>query len=547
MQGGKTLGEAIDRTNGNVISWRPDNRSFFYLRYAKPTPSMPPSQTLYNARTYLHTIGDRNDGDGDPVVFGRGVSKAVEVPEGQGTYVVLTPNSPFAIAVANHNMDANPSTLYVAPLAKVTGRATPWKKFADPDDGVTRFELHNETLVFLSQKGAPRFTLLSLPLAHPDLAHARVLVPESQAVMTQLAGAREALYVVERDGAVSRLLRFSWDGKLSQPVPLPFEGTVFGLAMDPRESGALFGMTGWVQAPQRIHYDPDTDTSSNTGLIPPSKVDLSQLEAKEVYAVSYDGTRVPLSIIYKKGLKRDGQRPTILQGYGSYGVSIEPSSDPVSLAWLERDGVVAIAHVLGGGEYGEGWHRAGQKLTKLNTVFDFIACAQYLVDEQYASPKTLAGSGASAGGITVGGALTWRPDLFGVILDRVGLSDGLRVETTPNGPPNISEFGSVKTEEGFHGLYAMSAYNHLREGTSYPAVMFSTGANDPRVAPWQMTKMAARLQAISGQRPVLLRIDYDAGHGIGSTAHQREVLLADQWSFALWQMSDPEFQPVGKP
>ena len=205
-----------------------------------------------------------------------------------------------------------------------------------------------------------------------------------------------------------------------------------------------------------------------------------------------------------------------------------------SLAWIERGGVCAIAHVRGGGEYGEDWHRGGMMKTKLNTVFDFIACGQYLVDQKYTVPRKLAGNGASAGGITVGGALTWRPDLFGVILDQVGMSDTLRSETEPNGPPNISEFGSTKTEDGFHGLYAMGAYHHVVDGTPYPATMFVTGANDPRVAPWHMMKMAARVQAAtSSGKPVLLRIDYDAGHGIGSNRSQREHELADMWGFAL--------------
>lgn len=182
--------------------------------------------------------------------------------------------------------------------------------------------------------------------------------------------------------------------------------------------------------------------------------------------------------------------------------------------------------------------------TKLNTVFDFIACGHYLIDQKYTSSKRLAAEGGSAGGITVGRAMTIRPDLFGVVLDHVGMSDTLRAETEPNGPPNVVEFGLIKTEEGFHGLYGMSPYEHITAGTAYPAVMFMTGAIDPRVALWHMTKMAARLQAsTSSKSPVLLRIDYDADHGMGSNRSQREALLADKWAFALWQMGDPAFQP----
>jgi prolyl oligopeptidase len=541
---GRSLDESIDRSSNSIVAWRPDNRSFFYDRYAKLTPQLREDEKLYNARTYLHTVGTRASGDGDPVVFGRGVAAKLQVPEGQVTFLELSPDSPFALAVANHNADVNPSTVYVAPLASIQGSGTPWHKVADVDDGVTRFELRGDHMYFLSQHGAPRFRLLRTALAHPDIAHAEVIVPEGHGVLTDFDIASDALYVRERDGAVSRLLRVSFDGKDNRPVPLPFQGSIQGPVTDARQPGALFSIQGWVQSPRIFNYDPATDKTTDTGLIPPSSLDLSQMEAEEVFALSYDGTSIPLSIVHRKGLALDGSHPTIITGYGSYGNSLDPGFSPTTLAWLERGNVLAIAHVRGGGEYGEDWHLAGQKRTKLNTVFDFIACAQYLVDQHYTAPKYLAGRGGSAGGVTVGGALTWRPDLFGVILDHVGMSDTLRVELTPNGPPNISEFGSVKTEQGFHDLYAMGAYFHVHDGVAYPAVLFTTGANDPRVAPWEMTKMAARVQAATGSgRPVLLRIDYDAGHGIGSTASQAESLTADAEAFSLWQMGDPEFQP----
>jgi prolyl oligopeptidase len=185
------------------------------------------------------------------------------------------------------------------------------------------------------------------------------------------------------------------------------------------------------------------------------------------------------------------------------------------------------------------------KLTKLNTVFDFIACGQYLVDQHYTSPAHLAGEGGSAGGITIGGAITWRPDLFVAAIDSHGDTDSLRMEFTPNGPPNIGEFGSVTTEAGFHGLYAMSAYVHVRDGVKYPAVLLETGANDPRVAPWAVTKMAARLQAASASgRPVLLSVSYDSGHGIGDTKAQENSDLADEMAFILWQSGAAGFQPA---
>jgi prolyl oligopeptidase len=432
----------------------------------------------------------------------------------------------------------------VAPLAAITNADTPWRKVADVADGVTETIPHGDRLFYLTQKGASNFRLMSTPMGNPDIDKADTIVPQGGAVLTDFSIAKEGLYVREREGAAAQLVLVSFDGRQARPVPKPFEGTVYAAVTDSRESGAFFGAAGWVHPLSRISYDPATNTVTNTGLVPPFRIDTSNLAAREVVAVSYDGTRIPLSIIYRKGIHLDGTNPTILEGYGSYGNTQETYFENPNLAWVERGGIYAIAHVRGGGEFGDAWHRGAYMLTKPNTFLDFIACGQYLVDAHYTSPRYLAGEGASAGGITVGGALTWRPDLFGVILGDVGMSDTLRFETEPNGPPNISEFGSVKTEAGFHGLYAMSAYAHVHDGVAYPAVLFETGANDPRVAPWHMAKMAARVQAAtSSHRPALLRVDYDAGHGIGSTTSQYENELADEWSFALWQMGDPAFQP----
>ena len=544
VSGKRPFNETIDRTSLSVVSWLPDNSGFFYLRYNKPTPDMKPAERLYNARTYLHAIGANPNGDGDPVVFGRSVAPNLEVPEGQGTFILTAPDSPYALAVANQNLDQNPSTLYVARLNSIMGAQTPWRRIAEVGDEVTQFQLQGQYLYYLTSKGAPRFELARLTLTDPELAHANVLVPESRAVLTGFSIGSDGIYLSARDGAATRILRASADGAQRHPVPLPFEGSAFIAAADSRQPGALIDLAGWIHPQQLYRYEPASDATSATALIPPWPLDTSQLASEEVLATSYDGTRVPLSIVSLKGAARDGRRPTLLIGYGAYGISYDPYFDPMFIAWVERGGIIGVAHVRGGGEYGEDWHRGGEKLTKLNTVFDFVACAEYLVDAHYTAPKYLAGQGASAGGILIGGALTWRPDLFAAAIDLVGMTDTLRFETTANGPPNTGEIGSVKTEDGFHGLYGMSAYAHVRDGTAYPAVLLHTGANDPRVEPWIIAKMAARLQAAtSSGKPILLDVDSDAGHGIGSQREQTRRLWVDQMAFALWQFGDPEFQP----
>jgi prolyl oligopeptidase len=253
---------------------------------------------------------------------------------------------------------------------------------------------------------------------------------------------------------------------------------------------------------------------------------------------------IPLSILRAKNIKLDGTHPTHLIGYGAYGISYDAEFDPVRLAWLERGDVIAIAHVRGGGEYGEEWYRAGYKLTKQHTIDDFIASAEYLIENKYTSPRYLSGEGTSAGGVLIGGAITQRPDLFAGALIRVGCSNTLRMEFTPNGPPNIAEFGTVTDPDGFKALYAMDAYQHVKDGVAYPGVLLTAGINDPRVDPSQPAKMAARLQAAtSNKKPILLRVDYDAGHGMGSTRAQHDLEFADEMSFLLWQAGDPEFQP----
>jgi prolyl oligopeptidase len=543
VAGKRAFKESIDRTMLSVVSWTPDSRSFFYLRYIKPTVGMKPAETMYNARTYRHALGENVTGDGDPAVFGRGVASNFEVPEGQGAYVMVSPVSPYALGVAG-NIDYGASTLYVARLDSIQGAATPWRKIADFADGITQFQLRGEYLYLLTSKGAPRFRLERLALADPDLAHATVLLAESQAVLTGFAPANDGLYVSARDGAVTRVLRTSADGAQRHAVPTPYDGNATIAATDPRENGVLIDLSGWVEAERLYHYDPASDATSVTELIPAPQVHISGLVAEEVPVTSFDGTRVPLSIVRQKNAPQDGARPTLLYGYGAYGISVDPPLPPFLLAWIERGGIVAVAHVRGGGEYGEDWHKAGQKLTKLNTVLDFIACGEYLMAAHYTAPKYLAGLGASAGGIVVGGALTWRPDLFAVIVDNVGMTDTLRFELMPNGPGNTAEFGTVKTQEGFHGLYGMSPYVHVRDGTAYPAVLLHTGANDARVEPWIIAKMAARLQAASSSgKPILLDVDYDAGHGTGSQAAQTRKRWADAMAFALWQFGDPDFQP----
>ena len=357
-------------------------------------------------------------------------------------------------------------------------------------------------------------------------------------VLKDVVAAKDALYVDASQDGVNKVIRVAPDGS-TKVLNTPRAGAGYISSASPEVDGILLYETSWIQGGVRYAYEPATGMFTDTGMIPVGKFDnLEGFMAKEVLVSSHDGTQVPLSILHRADLKMDGSNPTIVYGYGGYGISMEVFFSPTRLAWLERGGVYAIAHVRGGGEYGQEWHYAGRMATKPNTWLDLIACAEYLVDKGYTAPEHMAPMGGSAGGILAGRSITTRPDLFGAAVIEVGLLDTIRFETTTNGVPNIKELGTVTNEEGFKGLLAMSSYHHVREGVTYPATLLTHGYNDPRVNVWMSGKMAARLQAVNGANgpPVLLRVEFDSGHGIGSTREQELSKAADVYSFLFWQL-----------
>ena len=538
---GRETGDAIDRAWWGNPTWMPDGHSFVYVRLQKLGPNSAPTDRELDSRAYLHVIG--TDPEKDRVVFGRG-SPGTQMEPVDDPWVGTFPGSSYVLGVISHGT-LNELTIYTAPLESLTSASIPWKKLCDVQDDVTGFDVHGDDLYLQSHKDASRYKVLHTRFPDPDLAKAEVVIPASEAVIRNIAAASDALYVQELDGGLGRLVRMPYASGKAEEIPLPFDGSIWISSTDARMPGVVMALASWVIGPVIYSYDPQSKQLNDTKLQPVGPYDKpDDVESVEVKAKSYDGTLVPLSIVRKKGLKLDGSHPTRLEGYGAYGITLDPYFDPKTLAWLERGGVYAIAHVRGGGEYGEDWHLAAKGLTKPNTWKDMIACAQYLIDQKYTSSAHLAIEGGSAGGITIGRSITERPDLFAVAIDEVPMSDVVRSEFTPNGPPNISEFGTVKTQDGFKGLYEMSAYAHVKDGTPYPAVMITTGFNDPRVASWQPGKMAARLQAATTSgKPVLLRVDYDAGHGFGSTKSQHQIQSADIWSFELWQFGAAGFQP----
>jgi prolyl oligopeptidase len=540
--------DAIDRAYfGGVTSWLPDGNSFYYVRFPKLRPGEPAVDKETRAVNYLHVIG--RDPDQDVAVFGYGVDP--KLPFGLTDYpvVVYSPVSPYILGAIVHGVK-NEATIYAVRSPGIASGNVDWKPVVTTADGVTGYDLKGSTIYLLTHKNAPTFKVVATSLAAPNLASARTVIPAGRAIVQNLSVAADGLYVQSRYGGFAQIVRVSLrangtPARKRTSVALPYRGSINAIATDARVPGVTFGLTGWTHS--LLYYAADAGGNvSDTHLKPLANVDTAPYTSSEVLARSADGTLVPLSVVYKRGLVLDGSHPAYLQGYGAYGITLEPTFSSTRIAWLERGGVFAVCHPRGGGWYGEAWHQAGMITTKPHTWQDFIACGRWLVAHKYTSPAHLAGEGTSAGGITIGRAITTEPQLFAAALDVVGASNTLRSEFTPNGPPNIPEFGTVTNETGFRALYAMDAYEHVVPGVAYPAVMLITGFNDPRVASWELAKFAARLaRATTSGRPILLRVDYDAGHGfLAASREQSEQLLTDEYAFLLWQCGDPAFAGI---
>ncbi|BAZ67368.1 MAG: prolyl oligopeptidase family serine peptidase [Pelatocladus maniniholoensis HA4357-MV3] len=520
--------------------WLPDNQSFVYTRDQEMKEGMAKTQKYQKSKVYLHRLG--TDIEQDNLILGHEVTSLVNISTVAVPFVIALPNSDYIFAVILYGTQKE-LDLYVATLASFNEGTPEWKKICDAIDEVILFEVHGEEVYLLTHKNAPHYKIVKTSLKNPDFSSAEIVMAESDQIIEYIFAAQDALYVLTKNNGSNKFIRITYDGK-TESLNLPFAGTVdfFGndpriTKNDPRVAGILLSVTTWTKFYSIYEYEPQTNQLTQTQLQSQGKYDApDDLVAQEVEVRSHDGTMIPLSIVHKKGIKLDGSNPCWLIGYGAYGFSMYLGYQQQNYAWYEKGGIMAIAHVRGGGEKGEAWYRAGFQQTKPNTWKDFIACAEYLIKKKYTSPAKLAAEGVSAGGILIGRAVTERPDLFAVAIARVGAMNVIRFETMANGVNNIREFGSCATAAGFKALYEMDAFLHVQNGVNYPAMIIIHGITDQRCEPWQSTKFAARVQAASASdKPILLRIDYETGHGVGSTKTQRLQERADIFAFMMWQ------------
>jgi len=526
---GKALPDAIAHvqypTAGGSAAWNADGTGIYYTRFPRKG-ERPEADLNFYQQVYFHKLGTPDTKD--TYSIGKDFPRIAEIIlEGSrdGRYILAS--------VANG--DGGDFAHYLlGPEGSTSGE---WKQITKFSDQIKAAHLgRDNALYLLSRDAAPRGKVLRLPLETPELNKAVEIVPTGEPVIQRIVPATDALFVGDLLGGPSQIRRFGLDGKGETIIPIPKISAV--QEMVALEDGSLlFRDQSYTEPAAWFHCPKEKNEPVNTALRSTSPVSFADIEVAREFATSKDGAKIPLNIIFRKGIKRDGQNPTLLYGYGGYGISMSPNFEFTRRLWFDHGGVYVVANIRGGGEVGEDWHKAGN-LTKKQTVFDdFAAAAECLINEKYTRPEKLAIQGGSNGGLLMGAMITQHPDLMRAVVSQVGIYDMLRVELAPNGAFNVTEFGTVKDPEQFKALYAYSPYHHVVDGTKYPSILMMTGANDGRVAPYHSRKMVARLdEANKSQNPILLRTSSSAGHGIGTALSERIKQLADIYAFLFSQL-----------
>jgi len=522
---GKALHDTIAHvqypTAGGSAAWNADSTGIYYTRFPRKG-ERPEADLNFYQQIYFHKLGTADTED--TYSIGKDFPRIAEIvleASRDGRYILAT--------VANGDGGDFAHCLL--------GPAGTWKQITQFSDQIKAARLgRDNALYLLSRAGAPRGKILRLPLDTPELNSAVEIVPAGEPVIEQIVPTADALYVGDLLGGPSQIRRFGLDGKGETIIPIPKISAVQQmLALE--DNSLLFRDVSYTEPAAWFHYEKGETEPVKTALRSTSPVSFADIEVTREFATGKDGTKIPLNIIFRKGMKRDGQNPTLLYGYGGYGISMSPNFDFTRRLWFDRGGAYVVANIRGGGEFGEDWHKAGNLTKKQNVFDDFAAAAEYLIKQKYTRPEKLAIQGGSNGGLLMGAMITQYPDLMRAVVSSVGIYDMLRVELAPNGAFNVTEFGTVKDPEQFKALYAYSPYHHVVDGTKFPSILMMTGANDGRVAPYHSRKMIARLdEANKAGNPILLRTSSSAGHGIGTALSERIKQSADIYAFLFAQL-----------
>jgi prolyl oligopeptidase len=522
---GRRLSDSIPRvtypTGGGSIEWAPDSKGFYYTRYPQ-AGERPQEDAFFHMQVWFHKLGTPLERD--RYVIGREFPRIAEV-------ALEASRDGLYLLAEVRNGDGGEVAYY---LRNTAGK---WTRVADFSDEVKQVKFGEDGRLYaLSVLDAPLGRILAVSVADPRIARAHVIVPQSSLAAERLVVTRSRLFVRYRDGGPTIAKAFALDGKPAGEVTSEKTSDIdFVEALD--RDRLLVRVMSYLSPPLHYVLDARTNRLAVTALSERPSFNFDDATVDTGFAISPDGTRVPVTVLRRKDTKLDGRNPVLLYAYGGYGISMGPYFSALNRLWLDYGGVYAVAGIRGGGEYGEPWHRAGMLTRKQNVFDDFAAVMRYLVESNYTRPERLAIMGGSNGGLTMGAALTQQPQAMRAVVSQVGIYDAVRWETQPNGEFNVTEFGSVKDPAQFKALADYSPYLRVRDGVTYPAVLLTSGDNDGRVAPYESRKMAARLQAANASRhPILLRTDAESGHGIGTALSSAVAQRADVFSFLVDQL-----------
>jgi prolyl oligopeptidase len=531
---GRLLPDQIPNTDFGMFGWLPDNSGFSYLTFIgkKGTPSY-----YVNSEARLHLLGTSAP---DRLLINR-TKPPVPLGAEQFATVSVQPDSRSAVlAVADGRQE---QAFYRTDIASLTTGSAAWTRIGDFDDLIVSAKTSGDNLWLLSRKGNSNGDVLLTLASKPNLASARHVVIPGDPVLESISATKSGALVQTIEGGKSGLWRVSISGAATR-VALPVVGTVRWIENEPMSDTAYVSLGGWF-TPARPYKLSADNKFHDMGLVEaPRSLDPDRYETRSLIATARDGTKVPYTVLMRKGLASNGRNPLLIEAYGVYGLSLTPGYQSQLIPFLDLGGVFVTANVRGGGEFGRSWHYAGKAETKANTWRDAIDVAETLVKTKLTSPKHMTIIGTSGGGVMVGQAVNERPDLFNGAIANVGFMNPVRYVSEQNFA-DIQEWGGPITDaKSFKTMFDLDPYEHIRSGVRYPATLVISGINDPRAATFHGAKYAAKLAAATtSSEPVLLRIDFDAGHGVGSSRTQNEELWTDIYSFALWRGGLAEFQP----
>ncbi|MFY9904727.1 MAG: prolyl oligopeptidase family serine peptidase [Terriglobales bacterium] len=523
---GKVLLDSIERTRAASLAWKHDNSGFFYTRYPKKG-DVPAGQEVYYRHVFYHALG--TDPAQDPHIFGEGRN-----PESWPN-VNLSDDGRWLLIDEEHGWTKTQLFLQDLTTKNPPVEITVGKDFQYTGD------FFEGKLYITSNEDAPRYRVFVADTANPQRENWKEIIPQSDAVLQNASVTGGKLLAQYEHNATSELKLFALDGKKLADIPLPEIGNVFAVSGRYDRNEIFFGFQSFTVPPLVYRVDLTGIQSTLWANVDAPSIDPSQYDVQQVWYRSKDGTKVPMFIVSKKGIEKNGQNPTLLTGYGGFNISETPSFSRSAYLWMEHGGIYAVANLRGGAEFGEEWHRAGMLEKKQNVFDDFIAAGEYLIAQKYTDKDHLAIQGGSNGGLLMGVMITQRPDLFRAVICQVPLLDMLRYQNFQIAKLWIPEYGSADDANQFNWLYAYSPYHHVKPGVEYPAILFMTGDTDTRVDPMHAKKMAALLQAeakngASQQKPILLRIETKAGHGQGKPVTKQIEESTDVYSFLFWQL-----------